>query len=181
MNKIAIFGGPGTGKTTLARELATRLDLPHTPLDEILFAPDGTLSLAEFRDRAAAITDGDRWIVEGNFAKLADVTWHRADVLIWLDYRLALIVWRIVSRSLRQLTGRETDTQAERLTWRRAFVDRRSLLRTAIRKYRHNRPRYIHQVEQTSALGVHVLRMRSTAQTCRWLDSTPDRFTTQQS
>ncbi len=173
MDKIAIFGGPGTGKTVLARELAARLDLPHTQLDEILFTPDGTLGLDEFRARAAAVTDGDRWIVEGNFAKLADVTWHRADVLVWLDYRLSLIMWRIVTRSLRQLTGREPDAQAERLTWRHAFFDRRSLLRTAIRKYRHNRPRYARQAEQTEALGVSVLRMHTPAQTRRWLTNMP--------
>lgn len=173
MDRIAIFGGPGTGKTTLAGELARALDLPHTRLDEILFAAEGSaLSLEEFRARTAAVTAGDAWIVEGNFSKLADVTWHRADVLIWLDYRLGLIVRRVVARSLRQLAGREFGRQADRLTWRGAFLTRDSLLRTAVRKYRHNRPRYIRQVEETRAYGVTVLRMRTPKQTRHWVATT---------
>ena len=37
--RIHILGGPGSGKTTLARYLAARLDLPHYDLDRY-FAPD---------------------------------------------------------------------------------------------------------------------------------------------
>ncbi|MER6499847.1 adenylate kinase [Streptomyces sp. NPDC001455] len=169
MQKIALFGAPATGKTTLARRLASELGSCHTDLDDLLFTPDGALPLAEFRRQAAEITSGDAWIVEGNFSKLADVVWHRADVLVWLDFPLPLIVSRIVRRSLRQLAGREDSAQARRLTWGRAFFGRRSLLRTAVRKYRNNRPRYVQQVGQTAALGVEVVRLRSPREAERWM------------
>ncbi|MFJ4343514.1 hypothetical protein [Streptomyces sp. NPDC088915] len=107
--------------------------------------------------------------MEGNYSKLADVVWHRAQVLVWLDLPLALVVRRIVYRSLRQLAGLDTSAQARRLTWNRAFFGRRSLLRTAVRKYRHNRPRYARQVAETAALGVRVVRLRSGRQANAWL------------
>lgn len=168
MRKIALFGPPATGKSTLARWLTEQLGYPHTDLDEILFTPDGPLPLPEFRQQAAQITERDTWIVEGNFSKLADVVWHRADVLVWLDFPLYLIVYRIVRRSLRQLAGRDDSPQAKRLTWRKAFFNRRSLLRSAIRKYRNNRPRYARQVAETAALGVEIVRLRSPRAVRRW-------------
>lgn len=168
MQKIALFGPPATGKSTLARWLSTELGHLHTDLDDILFTPAGPLPLPEFRRQAAEITQQDAWVVEGNFSKLADVVWYRADVLVWLDFPLPLIVYRIVRRSLRQLTGREDSPQARRLTWSQAFFKRRSLLRTAIRKYRNNRPRYARQVAETADRGVEVVRLRSPRQVQQW-------------
>ncbi|WP_258308184.1 adenylate kinase [Streptomyces sp. NWU339] len=169
VKKIALFGPPASGKTTIAKKLSDSLGLPHTDLDEILFTGDGTLPLDEFRIEADRITRGASWVVEGNYSKLADVVWHRAEVLVWLDLPLLLVVRRIVYRSLRQLAGLDTSAQARRLTWNRAFFGRRSLLRTAIRKYRNNRPRYAQQVAETAALGVHVVRLRSGRQANAWL------------
>ncbi|MCT2588390.1 adenylate kinase [Streptomyces sp. N2-109] len=168
MRKIALFGPPATGKTTLARRLSWKLGCPHTDLDDLLFTPDGSLPMEEFRRQAGEITRGDEWIVEGNFSQLADVVWHRADVLVWLDFPLPLIVYRILRRSLRQLAGREDSAQARRLTWGKAFFSRRSLLRTAIRKYRNNRSRYVLQVSETAARGVEVVRLRNPREVQRW-------------
>ncbi|MFE9137658.1 adenylate kinase [Streptomyces sp. NPDC007355] len=145
------------------------LGLPHTDLDDILFAHDGPLPLDEFRAKAECVTQGDAWVGKGNYSKLADVVWHRAEVLVWLDLPLALVVPRIVYRSLRQLVGLYTSTQAQRLTWNRAFLGRRSLLRTAVRKYRHNRPRYAQQVAETAVLGVQGVQLRSGRQADAWL------------
>lgn len=172
MRKIALFGPPATGKTTLARWLSVELGHPHTGLDDLLFTPDGPLPLEEFRRQAEEITRRDEWIVEGNFSKLADVVWHRADVLVWLDFPLALIVYRIVRRSLHQLAGRDDSAQARRLTWSTAFFSRRSLLRTAIRKHRTNRPRYARQVSETADLGVEVVRLRSPRDVQHWKSET---------
>ncbi|MFF3358850.1 adenylate kinase [Streptomyces sp. NPDC002917] len=152
----------------MARWLSVQLGHPCTDLDDLLFTPGGPLPLEEFRRQAGGITRRDEWIIEGNFSKLADVVWHRADVLVWLDFPLALIVYRIVRRSLRQLAGRDDSAQARRLTWSTAFFSRRSLLRTAIRKYRTNRPRYARQVSETADLGVEVVRLRSPRNVQRW-------------
>jgi hypothetical protein len=109
-------------------------------------------------------------VVDGNYAKLADVTWHRAELVIWLDYPLPLIVSRVTRRNLRRLTGREA-APGGAFGWRRAFFSRRSVLANAVRKYLHNRDKYAAQLSRTAELGIPVLRFRTPGQTERWLDA----------
>jgi shikimate kinase len=168
MTKIAVFGLPGTGKTTLALRLAGILGVPHHDLDHTLFTASGPLPLAEFRARAAALTRAGAWIVDGNYAKLADVTWHRADTVIWLDYPLPLIVARVTRRNLRRLTGREPAPGGP-FGWKRAFFSRKSVLANAVRKYLRNRGKYATRLSETAALGVQVLRFRTPEQAGQWL------------
>ena len=168
MRKIAVFGLPGTGKTTLALRLASLLDVPCHDLDRVLFTRDGALPLDEFRARAAALTETGAWVVDGNYSKLADVTWHRADAVIWLDYPLPLIVSRVTRRNLRRLAGREP-TPDGASGWRRAFFSKRSVLANAVRKYVRNRRRYAEELSETARLGMRVLRFRTPRQVEQWL------------
>jgi shikimate kinase len=168
MRKIAVFGLPGTGKTTLALRLADILDVPHHDLDHVLFTASGPLPLEEFRARTAVRTQAGGWVVDGNYAKLADVTWHRADTVIWLDYPLPLIVSRVTRRNLRRLTGREPAPDGT-FGWKRAFFSRKSVLANAVRKYMRNRGKYAAQLSETAALGVGVLRFRTPGQAEQWL------------
>lgn len=50
----------------------------------------------------------------------------------------------------------------------------RSLLRTAIRRYRANRPRCARQVAETAALGVEVVRLRSPREVRNWMRRTAE-------
>jgi hypothetical protein len=170
MRKIVVFGLPGTGKTTLALRLASLIDVPCYDLDHVLFTVGGALPLEEFRARTAALTATGGWVVEGNYSKLADVTWHRADAVIWLDYPLPLIVSRVTRRNLRRLTGREPAPDGP-FGWGCAFFSKKSVLVNAVRKYMRNRGRYASQLSETAALGVRVLRFRTPGQAERWLST----------
>jgi adenylate kinase family enzyme len=165
--RIAVFGLPGTGKTTLAHQLGKLWRLPVHEMDDVLFTGDGALPLPEFRAMVKALTDAPAWIVEGNYSKLRDITWDRSDLVIWLDYRLPVTLKRVTQRNLRRLSGRENAVRP--LTWRAAFFSRRSIFSNALRKYLRNRTKYIDQIEQTAAKGVCVLRFRSPRQTRGWL------------
>ena len=116
----------------------------------------------------SALTDAPAWIVEGNYSKLGDITWDRADIVIWLDYRLPLILFRVTRRNLNRLFGRD-QTASKPLTWRGAFFGRRSVFANALRKYLRNRPKYEGQIAETAAGGVRVLRFRTPRQTGQWL------------
>jgi adenylate kinase family enzyme len=64
VQRIAIVGNGGSGKTWLANRLGRLLGLPVTHLDDLRYAADGT-TVAEdsFTDQQQTITAGDRWII----------------------------------------------------------------------------------------------------------------------
>jgi hypothetical protein len=97
--RIAIVGSTGSGKTTLAQQLAQALHLPHVELDALYWGPGWTETPRdEFRQRVRSALDGSSWVTDGNYGKARDIIWERATDLIWLDYSLPLIWSRLFRR-----------------------------------------------------------------------------------
>src|SRR5689334_12927633 len=60
--RILVLGRTGSGKTTLARELAAALDVPHVELDSLYFGPDlSTVPLDVLRRRTTEAIAADDW------------------------------------------------------------------------------------------------------------------------
>ena len=99
--RILVLGRTGSGKTTLARELAAAVGVPHVELDALYFGPQfSTVPLPLLRERTSAAIAGDRWVTDGNKSAVRDLVWPRADTVIWLDYPLAVSLWRLGKRAL---------------------------------------------------------------------------------
>src|SRR5438132_8383373 len=91
LRRVVVVGTSGSGKTTLAREIARRLSLPHVELDAVHWGPGWTEPPVElFRQRTQEALQGDRWVADGNYGKVRDLVWGRAEMLVWLDYALPL-------------------------------------------------------------------------------------------
>src|SRR4051794_28473366 len=98
--RILILGRTGSGKTTLARQLAAALHVPHIELDSLYFGPDlSTAPLPVLRERTSAAVAGERWVTDGNKRAVRDLVWPRADTIVWLDYPFLVSVWRLAKRA----------------------------------------------------------------------------------
>ena len=64
--------------------------------------------IEEFRRQVRREVEKRRWIVDGNYSKVRDIVWARAEAVIWLDLPFHVVLWRSLKRSLvRGLTGKE--------------------------------------------------------------------------
>jgi adenylate kinase family enzyme len=144
MRRVVVFGTTGSGKSWLAERLAARHGLRVIDLDKLYWGRDWVPAPLElFRHRVEnEIRDGD-WIVVGNYGQVRDLTWRAADTLIWLDLPFALVMWRLLRRTIgRVMSKEELWGSGNRETFRNAFLSRHSILLWAIKTHGRNRRRF---------------------------------------
>ena len=68
MERIVIIGCGGAGKSTLARQLGEKLNIPVVHLDKLWWKPNWVeSSREEFDAKLARELAKPRWIMDGNF------------------------------------------------------------------------------------------------------------------
>jgi len=105
--RVVVVGATGSGKSTLARQAAAKLGTAYVELDELFWAAGWTQAAPDvFRARVERATAGSRWVVAGNYSRVRDLLWSRADTIVWLDYAFPLVLARLTSRTVRRaVTG----------------------------------------------------------------------------
>ena len=97
--RILVVGSGGAGKSTLARDLGTRLNLPVVHLDRVFWKPGWVEPTdAEFDARLNEALLAPRWIMDGNFSRTLPRRLEFADAAIFLDYPRWVCLWRVLTR-----------------------------------------------------------------------------------
>lgn len=99
--KILIIGSPGAGKSTLAKQLHDKLNLPLIHLDKLYYKqnwerPDKT----EWIEQVINLCKEESWIIDGNYITTLEVRASYADLIIWLDTNRWICLYRALSRIL---------------------------------------------------------------------------------
>lgn len=174
MKRIAVVGATGSGKTTLAIDIAHRLDLQNVETDSIYWGPHWQpISLDNFRFRMDAVTSGDRWVIDGNYSKVRDLVWGRADTLVWLDYSLLLVCWRLLKRSIPRVFKHTELWNGNRETVRGMFFSRDSLFVWLFQSYNHQRRSYPVLFKEPMYKHLACIRLKSPRETYKWLEILP--------
>ena len=91
----------------MAERLADKLRLDFIELDALNWGPNWTPAGSELlRSRAEQATRSPGWVVAGNYGETRQVTWARAESIIWLDYSLWVIFWRLWRRTWKRVFGK---------------------------------------------------------------------------
>jgi adenylate kinase family enzyme len=174
MSRIHIIGSAGMGKTSLAQKAAQRLGVPHVELDDLHWRENWQQAeLEDFRRDVRQALSGEAWVVDGNYSKVREIVWNRADTVVWLDYSLAVILWRLMIRTLRRAFTGEELWGGNRESLRMSFLSKDSILLWALTTYRRRRREYPQLFAQPEHAHLSIIRLRSPRQTRRWFDMLP--------
>jgi adenylate kinase family enzyme len=171
--RINVKGSSGSGKTTFAKALAERLELPFVELDALHHGPNWSEPTAEefqARVRAAMAAAQDGWVIDGNYeAKLDQTVLAEADLLVWLDLPLWLKLRRLWLRTTSRIRDDVVLWNGNRESWRNAFLGWNSLFSWTIRAHFRQRLRW----PRLYAADPRFVRLRSTEAAERWLARLP--------
>ena len=145
MRKVAVTASAsGSGKTTVGRELARRLDVPFVELDALVHGPNWSETPnEELRRLLEPVLAGDGWVIDGGYRhKIGDLVLAQADVMVWIDLPLHVWLPRLLRRTVRRLRGHEEIWNGNRETVRGAIWGREALIPYALRAHYSRRRRY---------------------------------------
>lgn len=102
MKRIVIIGSNGAGKSTFARRLSEKLNIPATHLDRLYWCGDWQVVPHDvFLERVEQTMQAPSWIIDGNNLRSLDKRLEKADTLFWLELPPALCVWNVIKREMR--------------------------------------------------------------------------------
>jgi adenylate kinase family enzyme len=164
---VAVVGCTGSGKTTLAGELARVLGSPHIELDAVFHQPGWTeLDPGEFLARVDAATAGPGWVVDGNYSAVRDVVWGKADAVVWFDLSYVTVLSRVVRRTVRRVLTRQELWNGNREPFSNlwSFDPKKSIIVWAATRHGVYRTRYTDAERDPRWSGLRFVRLRSQAE-----------------
>jgi adenylate kinase family enzyme len=110
VQRVAVLGSPGAGKTTFSTSLAAVTGLPLIHLDEQYWRPGWVETPNDEWDRTQrALVDQPRWIMDGNYGRTVAIRLARADTVIVLSAPRRVCLYRVLKRVI---ANWHRDTQA---------------------------------------------------------------------
>ena len=97
--RIMVIGCPGSGKSTLSRELHKKTNLQLYYLDMMYWNEDKTtVSKEVFNERLHDVLNQDEWIIDGNYQSSMELRMKCCDTIIFLDYEVEICLSGIKER-----------------------------------------------------------------------------------
>jgi len=173
VRRVSVVGTSGSGKSTLARELAGILGVPHLELDAVHHQPGwAPLPTDEFRRIVAARAAAGGWVIDGNYGRVRDLVWARADTVVWLDLPKRTVMRQVVWRTLRRVALRRELWNGNRERWRNFLTwnPEQSVISWAWHKHAPDHAKYAAAAADPASAHLRFIRLASRRDVARFLD-----------
>ena len=140
MQRIVVIGCPGSGKSTLSRELHNKTGIPLYHLDMMYWNADKTtVEKHVFLERLSHVLEKGEWIIDGNYTSTMELRIAACDTVILLDYPTDLCLAGIRERRGKPRSDMpwiETEEDAEFIEFIKGYNEKqRPLVLDLLEKY----------------------------------------------
>ncbi len=179
LRRINIVGTSGSGKTTVARQLAKILGHPLIEMDRLYWGADWQpVDDDQFFENLERQTNGEQWIVDGNYSRAELIKWRNVTAIIWLDYSYM----RTVSQALRRAVSRSVSQQeiwpdtGNRESLRRTFFSKNSILLWTLQTHFPVRRKFTSLMNDPLMQHVAFVRLKNPQQSRAFLNTVQTNF-----
>ncbi len=125
MDRVAVVGSGGAGKSALARQIGAITGLPVIHLDHHYWEPGWVPTPnAVWVERQRGLLEGPRWVVDGNYGGTLELRATLADTIVFVDLPRRVCLARAMRRvrsPILQAEGCPQKVDREFLRWIWAF------------------------------------------------------------
>ncbi len=171
MKKINIIGTSGSGKSTFAKRLAKRLELPYIEIDAIFWGKNWYWPPDEaFFTRLEKTLDREAWVLDGNYTRTTAIKWEAVDTVIWIDFSFPRTLYQVISRSIRNLITKKElwPGTGNRQTIQR-FFSKDSIVLSTIKVYHKNRRKYLKMMNSSEYAHIEFVQLRNLKECSQFL------------
>jgi adenylate kinase family enzyme len=167
--RYLIHGVTGSGKTTLAADIAARTGLPWHSMDELTWEPGWVAVQADVqRERAAVVCAQDAWVMDTAYSSWLDLALSRAQVVVALDYPRWVSLARLLRRTVTRVVDKQQICNGNTESWRLAF-SRDSIILWHFRSFGRKRERIRSWLRDPP--GPEIVHLTSPRATAAWLET----------
>ncbi len=159
--RINVVGASGSGKSTLAKKIAQSLKLAYFQMDEVFWLPNWEEPDDEdFFADIEQIVQAEAWVLDGNYRRLQQIKWRRAEVVVWRDLPYLQILWQLLKRTYLRVRNEEVLWAGNVETLARAFSSS-SVIWWSIKNLRARRREYTVAATSPGLAHIQFIRLRS--------------------
>ena len=160
--RINVMGTSGSGKTSVARRIAKKLNIPYVELDELFWKPNWTESTdEEFFPKLEEALSVDGWVLDGNYTRTIPIKWKRCRMVVYLDLPFHIVLYRIIKRSLIRGFKNEELWAGNKETVLKHLFTRDSMILWTMKTFFTNRKRFAINSKNPEYSHIKFVRLRS--------------------
>ena len=88
------------------------------------------------------MNEAQGWVIHGNYEKTRHLSWKEATHLIWLDYSVLLIFYRVLKRSILRIIKGEELWNGNHESFFKPFLTKESIILWMIKTYPLRKKQY---------------------------------------
>ncbi|MGV9361460.1 (d)CMP kinase [Amycolatopsis sp. NPDC003731] len=167
--RFTVAGPSGSGKSSLARTIAARLEIPYVELDALYHGPEWTVR-ETWQEEVLDFIAGPEWAIEWQGEEVREQMTGRAQVLVWLDHSRVTVTSRVVRRTVRRrFGGSPLPNGLQEGPLRTFFTDPDHIIKWSWRYHEKIRNRVKRVIAEDNHPGLVIVRLRGQREVDAWL------------
>ena len=143
VQRINVIGTSGSGKSTVSRQIAKKLNLPYVELEALCWQSNWTeLTDEKFFSKVKTALSGDGWVLDGTYSRTRHIKWERVQMVIYLDLPFHIVFYRVLHRTLMYIFQGQVLWAGNKETILRAFFTADSIILWTLKTFSRNRKDY---------------------------------------